>query len=56
MVLLVVAIHKGIVVVNKSLSDILLEAITFVELASQPCLSLAFTLPYPLLDLAMNLP
>ena len=27
-----------------------------VELASRPCLDLAFTLPYPLLDLAMNLP
>ena len=35
---------------------ILIEAITVVELASWPCLDLAFTLPDPLLDLAMNLP
>ena len=33
---------------------ILIEAITVVELASQSCLDLAFALPYPLLDLAMN--
>ena len=52
MVLIVVAVHKGLVVVDKSLSD----TITVVELASRPCLELAFTLPYPLLDLAMNLP
>ena len=53
MVLIVVAVHKGLVVVNKSL--ILIEAITVVELASRPCLDLAFTLPNSLLDLAMNL-
>ena len=35
---------------------ILIEAITVVELASRPCLDLAFTLPNPLLDLAMNYP
>ena len=35
---------------------ILIEAMTVVDLASQPCLDLAFTLPNPLLDLAMNLP
>ena len=35
---------------------VVLEAITVVELASQPCLDPAFTLPNPLLDLAMNLP
>ena len=35
---------------------ILIEAITVVELASRPCLDLAFTLPNPFLDLAMNLP
>ena len=55
MVLIVVAVHKGLVVVDKSLSDTI-EAITVVELASQPCLDLAFILPNPLLDLAMNLP
>ena len=53
--LIVVAVHKGLVVVNKSYL-ILIEAITVVELASGPCLDLAFTLPNPLLDLAMNLP
>ena len=52
MVLIVVAVHKGLVVVDKSLS----EAISVVELASRPCLAFAFTLPNPLLDLAMNLP
>ena len=35
---------------------ILIEAITVVKLASRPYLDLAFTLPNPLLDLAMNLP
>ena len=50
MVLIVVAVHKGLVYF------ILIEAITVVELASQPCLDLSFTLPNPLLDLAMNLP
>ena len=54
-VLIVVAVHKGLVVVDKSFL-ILIEAITVVELASRPCLDLAFTLPNPLLDLAMNLP
>ena len=44
MVLIVVAVHKGLVVVDKSLSDTI-EAITVVELASQPCLDLAFILP-----------
>ena len=51
-VLLVVAIHKGSIKVYL----ILIEAITVVELASRPCLDLAFTLTYPLLELAMNLP
>ena len=55
MVLIVVAIHKGLVVVDKRLSDTI-KAITVVELASQPWLDLAFTLPNPLLDLALNLP
>ena len=55
MVLIVVAVRKGLVVVDKSLSDTI-KAITVVELASRPCLFLAFTLHYPLLDLAMNLP
>ena len=32
---------------------ILIKAITVVELASRPCLDLAFTLPNPLLDLAI---
>ena len=32
---------------------ILIEAITVVELTSRPFLDLAFTLPYPLLDLAI---
>ena len=50
MVLIVVAVHKGLVYL------ILIEAITVVELASRPCLDLAFILPNPLLDLAMNLP
>ena len=54
MVLIVVAVHNGLVVVDKSLSDTL-KAITVVELASRPCLDLAFTLPNPLLDLAMIL-
>ena len=55
MVLIVAAIHKGLdVAIDVYL--ILIEAITVVELASQRCLDLAFTLPYPLLDLAMNLP
>ena len=35
---------------------ILIEGIIVVELASRPCLDLAFTLPNPLLDLARNLP
>ena len=48
MVLIVVAVHKGLVMVIK--------AITVVELASRRCLDLAFTLPNPFLDLAMNLP
>ena len=48
--LIVVAGHKGLVYL------ILVEANTVVELASRPCLDLAFTLPNPLLDLAMNLP
>ena len=51
--LLVVAVHKGLVV---KVCLILIEAFTVVELASQPCLDLAFTFPNPLLDLAMNLP
>ena len=55
MVLIVVAVHKGLVVVEK-VYLIFIEAITAVELASQPCLDLAFTLSNPLLDLAMNLP
>ena len=54
MVLIVVAVHKGLVVIKVYL--ILIEAITVVELASRPCLELAFTLPYPPLDLAMNRP
>ena len=54
MVLIVVAVHKGLVVVNKILSDT--QAISVVELASRPCLDLARTLPYPLLGLGMNLP
>ena len=33
-----------------------LVVVNVVELASRPCLDLAFTLPSPLLDLAMNLP
>ena len=53
MVLIVVAVQKGLVV---KVYLILITAITVVELASQPCLDLAFTLPNPLLDLAMNLP
>ena len=53
MVLIVLAVHKGLVA---KVYLILIEAITVVELASQPCLDLAFTLPNPLLDLAMNLP
>ena len=53
MLIIVVAVHKGLVV---KVYLILIEAITVVELASQPCLDLAFTLPNPLLDLAMNLP
>ena len=52
MVLIVVAAHKGSIKVYL----IFIEAITVVELASRPCLDLAFTLPNPLLDLAMNLP
>ena len=52
MVLIVVAVHKGLIKVYL----ILIEAITVVELTSQPCLDLAFTLPNPLVDLAMNLP
>ena len=54
-VLIVVAVHKGLVGVDK-VYLILIEAITVVGLASRPCLDLAFTLHYPLLDLAMNLP
>ena len=53
MVLIVVAVHKGLVV---NVYLILIDAVTVVELASRPCLDLAFTLPNPLLDLAMNLP
>ena len=52
MVLIVVAVHKGSIKVYL----ILIEAVTVVELASRPCLDLAFTLPNPLLDLAMNYP
>ena len=52
MVLIVVAVHKGLVV---KVYLILIEAIMIVELASQPCLDLAFTLPYHLLDLAIYL-
>ena len=48
MVLNVVAVHEGLDVNDKSLS----EAITVVDLTSRPCLDLAFTLPNPLLDLA----
>ena len=55
MVDIVVAVHKGLIVVDKHYL-ILIEAITVVELAPRPCLDLAFTLPNPLLDLAMNLP
>ena len=47
-VLIVVAVHEGLVVVDKSFSD----TITVVDHASHPCLDLAFTLPNPLLDLA----
>ena len=52
--LIVVAVHK--VLWSMKVYLILIEAITVVELASRPCLDLAFTLPNPLLDLAMNLP
>ena len=55
MVLILVAVHMGLVVVDK-VYLILIKAITVVELASRPCLDLAFTLPNPFLDLAMNLP
>ena len=55
MFLIVVAAHMGLVEVEK-VYLILIEAITVVELASLPCLDLAFTLPNPFLDLAMNLP
>ena len=51
-VLIAVAVHKGLVV---KVYLILIKAITVVELASQPCLDPAFTLPNPLLDLGMNL-
>ena len=54
-VLIVVAVHKGLLWSIK-VYLIIIEAITVVELASRPCLDLAFTLPNPLLDLAMNLP
>ena len=49
-VLIVVAVHNRLVVYL-----ILIKAITVIELASRPCLDLAFTLPNSLLDLAMNL-
>ena len=55
MVDIVVAVVKGLIVVDKHYL-ILIEAINVVELAPRPCLELAFTLPNPLLDLAMNLP
>ena len=51
-VLIVLTVYKGLVV---KVYLILIKAITVVELASRPCLELAFTLPNPLLDLAMNL-
>ena len=54
-VIIVVAVQRGKLWLIK-VYLILIEAITVVELASQPCLDLAFTLPNPLLDLAMNLP
>ena len=54
-VLIVVAVNKGLLWSIK-VYLIIIEAITVVELASRPCLDLAFTLPNPLLDLAMNLP
>ena len=53
MLIIVVAVHKGLVV---KVYLILIEAITDVKLASRPCLDLAFTLPNSLLDLAMTLP
>ena len=50
MVLIVGAVHKGLVVVDKSLSDthLLIKAITVVDLALTlllPCLILSLTLP-----------
>ena len=46
MVLIVVAVHKGLVVVDKSYM-ILIEAINVLDLASRPCLDLSLTLLLP---------
>ena len=49
-------LSTDLLLVNSARALILIEAITVVDLASRPCLDLAFTLPYPPLDLAITLP